>query len=92
MITQTEVLVNGATKERLLATTSDEAKIGTHAMKLYIQLGTIGKAAYPTLTVTFNFIVDNAVCDCTLLTWNMPVAQALSTTVKRANVATLAIV
>ena len=60
-------------------------------MKLVIKLGNIGKAAYPTLTKTFNFIVDNATCDCSLLTWDLPSAQTLSTTVKRANIAKLAI-
>lgn len=61
-------------------------------MKLVISLGNIGKATYPKLTKTFNLIVTDAVCDCTLLTWNMPAAQSVSTTVKRANIATLTIV
>lgn len=61
-------------------------------MKLVISLGNIGKAPYPKLTKLFNLIVNPAVCDCTLLTWNMPAAQSVSTTVKRANVATLTIV
>jgi len=78
--------------ERLAATTSLEAAIGTHNMKLVIGLGSIGKAAYPTKTLLFNFIVQDAICDCTLLSWIMPNAQSVSTTVKRANIATLTIV
>ena len=67
-------MVGAAKTERITATTSDELKIGTHNMKLVIGLGSIGKAAYPTRTKTFNFIVNDATCDCTLLTWDMPAA------------------
>ena len=85
-------MVGAQKTERLTVTTSNENDIKTHNMKLVIGLGNIGKAAYPTLTKTFNLIVDHAVCDCTLLTWVMPAAQSVSTTVKRANIATLTIV
>jgi hypothetical protein len=68
-------LVLGAKTERITATTSDElTALGTHNMKLVIGLGSIGKATYPTLTKTFDFIVNAATCDCTLLTWDMPAA------------------
>lgn len=82
--------VNGNVVERLTATTSREADIKTHNMKLIISLqDSLGKTAYPKLTKTFDFIVNPATCDCTLLTWDYPAAQSVSTTVKRANVATL---
>lgn len=85
-------MVGAQKTERLTATTSNELDIKTHNMKLVIGLGNIGKAAYPTKTILFNFIVQDAICDCTLLTWILPTAQSVSTTVKRANVASLTIV
>jgi predicted secreted Zn-dependent protease len=48
---------------------------------LEVNLANIGKAAYPKLYVNFTVTITPAVCDCTMLTWDKPVAQPLSTTV-----------
>lgn len=55
--------------------------MGVHNFKLVVSLENLGKAAYPTLTVPFTVTITPAICDCTMLTWDVPSPQSLSTTV-----------
>jgi hypothetical protein len=55
--------------------------VGVHDFKLIVTLENIGKSAYPTLEVTFRVTITPAICDCTMLTWDAPAPQSLSTTV-----------
>lgn len=55
--------------------------MGVHSFKLIVTLENLGKAAYPKLEVPFTVTITPAICDCTMLTWDVPVAQSLSTTV-----------
>jgi hypothetical protein len=58
-----------------------EEQVGVHDFKLIVSLENIGKAAYTPLVVTFRVTITHAICDCTMLKWDLPAIQSLSTTV-----------
>ncbi len=58
-----------------------EVQVGVHNFRLEVTLANIGKAPYPKLYVDFTVTITPAICDCTMLTWDKPAAQSLSTTV-----------
>ena len=66
---------------RLTTLTMLESEVGAHNFKLIVTLENLGKNPYPSLTVPFTVTITPAICDCTMLTWNKPSAQTLSTTV-----------
>jgi hypothetical protein len=71
---QSLVTINTITADdefQLVADTDSELDEGTHSLKLIVHLN---DPTYPTLEVTFDVIVNPPACDCTLLTWDYPVA------------------
>ena len=67
---------------------------GTHELALYVTMlnyPTASDGAHPTLLSNFDLTITPATCDCTLLDWENPAAQSISTTVLKAVPDTLTI-
>jgi len=84
--------VTEGTTYRLTTNTMQEDQVGEHNFKLIVTLENLGKNAYPKLEVPFTVTITPAVCDCTMLSWDAPAPQSLSTTVLVEPSATLTIV
>ena len=65
----------------LVTTTQDEADVGTHNMRLVVAL-TDPDVTYPVLIVDYVVTIEEPVCDCTLLEWQVPAAQTFTTTLR----------
>jgi hypothetical protein len=76
--------VTAGTKHKLTSHTMQESDIGVHNMKLIVSLQKVGNVDYTPLEVNFKLTITDATCNCSLLTWDMPQAQSVSTTVLKA--------
>ena len=74
-------LIGQPTTHKLVATTNNELEEGTYNLKIVISLG---DPSYPTQTVLFTLSITPPACDCSLLTWQAPDPQTLTTTVLKA--------
>jgi len=60
--------------------------VGSHAMKLKVALGSVN---YPTLSVTFTLLINQATCDCNLIVWDNPAKVTLNTKLMKSPVQTI---
>ena len=74
-VAQTIVTISTVTADttyRLTTNTMLESQVGVHSFKLIVTLENLGKVAYPKLEVPFTVTITPAICDCTMLTWDVP--------------------
>jgi hypothetical protein len=90
------VVVTANNSYKIITDSSTEADVGVHNLKVYITLNNYpltSDASHPTdLASDFVITINNATCDCTLLVWDLPAPQSLTTSVKKAVSDTLTIV
>lgn len=71
---------SGAAHTLVTVTMDENTDVGIHNMQLVVSLP---DATYPTLVKTFTVTILTPVCQCSLLTWDLPSSESFSTTVKK---------
>jgi len=70
----------GAAHTLTTVTMNENTDVGTHNMRLVVSLP---DALYPKLVKNFQVVILPPVCQCSLLTWDKPLSQQFTTTVKK---------